>query len=366
MSVFVDGDISCPIPNVPESVFGDCDWFLAFLRHARILSRTYSSLFSVGVANKPNEYYTDIIDQLSQELENWRMLIPDNGFRPCGLNPPSNIHCSVERAAAVAIHYFYDGLRLTLARATLHHLSKSNDPHVALRKKTTMDTVLSASRSVLEKTILIDVESSISIWILAGIPITGLFVLFDVVIHSPLQEDTPSHLALLDMAGGHFSRIEYMSRGSLPGSLISEFAHIARDYVNDVHQRHESGTSQTQALHHAGPSSPLQQRAVQVQMLPGASDVSAGGNMPHEIPNVSAAEMPDFNMAFSGFPVGDYVPSNQMMGTDVMGIFNYFLPDMDPMFYQGINEEYDFGQGMEGGGLAVGDGTSETQIPPIQ
>lgn len=36
------------------------------------------------------------------------------------------------------------------------------------------------------------------------------------------------------MAGGHFARLEYTTGGSLPSSLLSDFAHIARQYVRDV------------------------------------------------------------------------------------------------------------------------------------
>lgn len=60
----------------------------------------------------------------------------------------------------------------------------------------------------------------------------ALFVLFDHVISNPKSPDTRSNLALLNIAGGHFSRIEFASGGTLPGSLISEFTYIAREYIN--------------------------------------------------------------------------------------------------------------------------------------
>lgn len=63
--------------------------------------------------------------------------------------------------------------------------------------------------------------------------------------------------------------------------------------------------------------------------------------------NVASAELPDFSMAFNGFP--DYTPSNATMGTDVMGIFNYYLPELDPMFSQGLDEEYAFSQELSTG-----------------
>ncbi|EGY13986.1 uncharacterized protein VDAG_00668 [Verticillium dahliae VdLs.17] len=329
-SAFIDGDISCPIPHVPESVFGDFDWFLSIIRHARIISQTYSSLFSVAVANKPNAYYMDIIDQLNQKHNDWRMSIPDTGFRPGGLKPPSSIHCGVEREAAVMIHYYHDGLQLTLARATLHRLSRlsrADDPLIAAQQKATMEAVLSASRSVLERTVLVNVDSHTSI--------------------CPLHVNTPSHLALLDMAGGHFSRIEYRSQGYLPGSLISEFAHIARDYVNDAHQKQEARATQAQTLPEIVNVPQPQQGAAQVQAMANAPKVGPKEGIPSDMDNVASAELPDFSMAFNGFP--DYTPSNATMGTDVMGIFNYYLPELDPMFSQGLDEEYAFSQELSTG-----------------
>lgn len=38
---------------------------------------------------------------------------------------------------------------------------------------------------------------------------------------------------MLDIGSGHFSRMEYASQGKLPGSIISEFAHIAREFVRE-------------------------------------------------------------------------------------------------------------------------------------
>lgn len=72
-------------------------------------------------------------------------------------------------------------------------------------------------------------------------PISALFILFDLVIHNPTHPETNNNLALLDVASGHFSRIEYASRGTLPGSLVSEFAHIAREFVRDAHAEELNG-----------------------------------------------------------------------------------------------------------------------------
>lgn len=70
--------------------------------------------------------------------------------------------------------------------------------------------------------------------VLALMPLSALFIIFDLVVHNPTHPETNNNLALLDVASGHFSRVEYESRGTLPGSLVAEFAHIAREYVRDV------------------------------------------------------------------------------------------------------------------------------------
>lgn len=60
----------------------------------------------------------------------------------------------------------------------------------------------------------------------------SLLVVFDVVISYPKHSDTNTNLALLDVGGGHFSRIEYASAGWLPGSLLTQFSQIAREFVS--------------------------------------------------------------------------------------------------------------------------------------
>lgn len=70
-------------------------------------------------------------------------------------------------------------------------------------------------------------------------------------VHHPDKPDAGTNLALLDMAAGHFSRVEYRSGGTLPGSLISEFAYIARDHVNRI-QRERRDDNHVPERRHPG------------------------------------------------------------------------------------------------------------------
>lgn len=78
---------------------------------------------------------------------------------------------------------------------------------------------------------------------LGAMPLSALFVLFDFVIHNPNHGETKRNLNLLDVAAGYFNRIEYVTKGSLPSSVLSDFSHIARQFVRSV-QHEQSGEVQ--------------------------------------------------------------------------------------------------------------------------
>ncbi|KAJ0136675.1 hypothetical protein CTA2_2137 [Colletotrichum tanaceti] len=165
--------------------------------------------------------------------------------------------------------------------------------------------------------------------------------------------DTATNLALLDMAAGHFSRIEFVSGGAVPGSLIAEFAKIARDYVNEIQH---SGQRAVDAAAAAKPStavfvtSTAQEPTVAFQFQdsgqqqeapqPDVMQMSLSDTMarhPAMPGNPLQSEFVDFSF-YNGV---DQVSPGALMGTDVMRLFSYFLPDLDPMFYQGLTQDYD-------------------------
>lgn len=192
------------------------------------------------------------------------------------------------------------------------------------------------------------------------------------VIHDSRSHDqeTQTNLTLLDMAAGHFSRIEYASGGFLPGSLISEFAHIAREYVNGK-LRPASGADNQQSSARDLLSPETTFKAAPQQFPPTAltetsqaemksADVRLRSPRLHVI--ISHPTQQTIPTAIEGMGLNALVPSVPLdatgceqnmqpvedygMGTDVMDLFNYFLPDLDPMFYEGLAhlEDGSFGQ----------------------
>ena len=169
-------------------------------------------------------------------------------LRPATSYQPYPNRRPVKSSIAIWVNYLYYSFKLILLRS---RLQINGDAENDLAKPSHREQLIVISRSILEITTYIDVEPSTPLWfvfstfhlritnnlsirILAGIPICALFVIFDHVINDPKSLDIRSNLALLDIAGGHFSRIEFASGGSLPGSLISEFTYIAREYINQL------------------------------------------------------------------------------------------------------------------------------------
>ncbi|KAE8394952.1 hypothetical protein BDV23DRAFT_178941 [Aspergillus alliaceus] len=100
------------------------------------------------------------------------------------------------------------------------------------------------ARSVVEASGNIDMAAHTPIFILAVLPLAALFILFNFVIHNPTHPETRNNLSLLDVAAGHFSLFDYKSGGFIPASLLTEFAHIARQYVKDLSTKQQQQQQQ--------------------------------------------------------------------------------------------------------------------------
>ena len=74
-------------------------------------------------------------------------------------------------------------------------------------------------------------------------PLAAMFILFDFVIHNPTHPETRNNLVLLQAGSGYLSMIDYESKGSLPGSIVAEFAHIAEEYVQQVSKAEPSSAT---------------------------------------------------------------------------------------------------------------------------
>ncbi|KAI9045442.1 Zn(II)2Cys6 transcription factor [Aspergillus affinis] len=225
-SIIVDFDIGCPFPDTPEAIFGGCNWFLLRVRFARITSQAYELLFSISASVNTVESYYSAIDYIQDRLERWKMTLPED-FRP-GAHKSYTFSDPAFRMILLQTHYLYYSLVIALARLVIQV-----SPEKGQRREDSKIKLMESARHIIELTQYIEKAAHTPISILGVIPLVALFILFDFVVHNPLHPETKTNLFMMDIASGHFNLVEHASNGSLPSSGVSEFSHIARQYVRD-------------------------------------------------------------------------------------------------------------------------------------
>ncbi|KAL4882944.1 fungal-specific transcription factor domain-containing protein [Aspergillus karnatakaensis] len=234
-----DSHISCPLPDEGIAVFADYDWFYSFVKYSRLISQIHGRLLGITSVPKPWAECHSTLQSLQGELERWKSSIPLR-FRPGERFRPQMLPEPHAMAIALRASYYYHYAHLALVWTLFHCGSDRLESADLSRLKSDL---MHTARSVLELTSYIEVAPSTPIWMLALTPLSALVVLFDLVIQHPTHPETSLNLAMLDVASGHFSRVEYASKGILPGSLISEFTHLARQYIYDRRHNSQQGSS---------------------------------------------------------------------------------------------------------------------------
>ncbi|KAE8337782.1 hypothetical protein BDV24DRAFT_166916 [Aspergillus arachidicola] len=226
-SAIIDNDVGCQIPPAPESMVNGYDWFIASIRISRIFSITYDSFFSVTASTRSAASLLPAVNHIQKLLEDWRQSIPP-AYRPRETLQRSVLTDMGTREIVIRTHFYYFHLVMALERMKLHLSSERRTTEDSLR------TLLNAAGTVVELTRFIDVEPYTPVFVLAIMPLSALFILFDFVIHNPAHPDTRQNLTFLDILSGHFSVIEHASRGSLPGNYLSRFGNMARQYAENL------------------------------------------------------------------------------------------------------------------------------------
>ncbi|CAG9953533.1 unnamed protein product [Clonostachys rosea f. rosea IK726] len=328
-SLIADEDIGCMIPPFLEAQFDGYDWFIDFIRIQRITSIAYTSLFSVSASLRPDSSYQSTMDQVRRMLEEWRQSIPIE-FRPGDSSHfPKSAPVST-RLAALQLHFSYYNIVIGLERLTLH-LDQNGGYKSQLSKQRLMNT----ARTIIELTKYIEVQPYVPVFILAVLPVSALFILFDFVLHNPHHRESRTNLVLMDQVAGYFSLIGFASNQALPGTLMPEFSQIAREYYAKAQQ--ELADQKAPSAHKAEEQPPqppvVNQNSDQSQQK---RELSIDPNL--EPTSTPVDQLQDYNMHVGASPV-DYLnyptpmnfdgPSDFTMADsgDLRTIFGWVFPD---------------------------------------
>lgn len=152
------------MPYIGDSTFGCLDWSLTFARHSRLVSRAMTTLFCPGMLQKDSGYHVSVIEHLQEDLEKWRMSIPEQ-YRPKDKCQLHQFRQTLANTPLIWIHYLYYGFKLILLRKYLQVIADRSHKTISptLISKSS-DELIAVSRSILEIINFVDVEPSTPLW----------------------------------------------------------------------------------------------------------------------------------------------------------------------------------------------------------
>lgn len=144
---------------MPDQDLRGFDWFLSSARFSRLISKTYEMLFSVTATMNSTDQYHAAIDEINDDLENWRKAFPKD-IRPGEPFRAQLFPRSSSMLMTLKWHYFYYGVTMSLCRLTLHIGAETPFQRLEEAKIRLMNT----ARVVIDLTRFIDAEPYTSIW----------------------------------------------------------------------------------------------------------------------------------------------------------------------------------------------------------
>lgn len=126
---------------------------------SRLLSKAYESLFSISATLRPAELSCTAIDVVSNDLEQWRVSIPEP-FRPGSLFPSAGLQPHSSMEVALRIRYHYYSAVIALSRLDLQVSAE----RYKTRESESRMMLMNTARAIIELTRYIDAEPHTPIW----------------------------------------------------------------------------------------------------------------------------------------------------------------------------------------------------------
>ncbi|KAL2867584.1 fungal specific transcription factor domain-containing protein [Aspergillus lucknowensis] len=338
-SVLRDADIGTPVPHAPEAVFGTFDWLKAMSRFSRFSSKVYGSLFSISATLRSPETLYAAVEAYMDELEAWRMSVPED-FRPGSKFPPATATETTLTTMALRLNLYYYSAVVALSRFYLN-LPQRNHQH----KSTECESALLAAASrIVELTNFIDLASYTPIWVMFSAPLSASFILFDFIVHHPAHPDTTRNLSLLSTVGAYFCHLDYISGGTIPISLLSDMASIARDYVRDNENDGSPGrTAENNSSAGGIPEQALSnsENSDEPLTMAGAApldDILAGGPGSANLPNAAGDTAETVDWSLMDRISGDIDLLDLFAGGNNADSLQYYLPQAEALLGEARNE----------------------------
>ncbi|KAB8212103.1 fungal-specific transcription factor domain-containing protein [Aspergillus parasiticus] len=231
-SAIDDDEISCEIPNeFPDGSRSGIEAVIAAIEHARICAKISKQLLSARALNRSPESLFDIMKTLENKLQMWRNSLPDHLTLAKQNNTPPSRNSYQCRANILRLHYLYWGSVIAL-NANFHYPWISSlfaRPESFFEDRMLKSSVQAAeaSRQILSTLKDTEFDTSYPSPIIFYFPMLAVINLFIYILKMPTLETVRSDLALLDLAGGHFAKVHFLTSSQVSFTFAREIVGLA-------------------------------------------------------------------------------------------------------------------------------------------
>jgi hypothetical protein len=188
-------------------------------------------------------------DELDAQLAEWKEALPIS-LRPGSTIVSSDIPLDMHVYTVLYLHYAYFGsliaIHSTFTYPWTGMFGRRRTPALIAQVRKSTEIVAESSRYIILATKYItDIYAWTPVWLVFYFPVLGLINLFVHVLKNPLLPTVQSDIALMDMAAGHFARLEFASFGQLSFSFAREISSLARLAVRKATKSTSAETADT-------------------------------------------------------------------------------------------------------------------------
>ncbi|EXJ79926.1 hypothetical protein A1O3_08211 [Capronia epimyces CBS 606.96] len=235
-SLIDDDDVNCQVPTqVPAGSTVNLQYFTILIRLARLSSVVSKRLSTVRAFQQGAELLVRSVAELDEQLNALRRSVDPILF----LESPINLKrmpAGMTLQQAMYLRYGFFNVALDIHTALTYPWCRSMvglTPHAALRNQVekSTQTVAETCRSAILATEHIHFDANTPVPMSFFGPMYALINLFIYILQTPQQSRIQSDLALMDVAAGHFARMQIATDSEVTFTFAKEVAALAHEAV---------------------------------------------------------------------------------------------------------------------------------------
>lgn len=232
-----DANISCEIPDqAPAGSTINVPFFKHAIKVNQFTSQIQGRLLSVAALRQDASAFIHAIEGLSEQIEIWRKNMSDlwEVGKPI---VKDQLPSTILPLHIIYLHYaYYAGIQAVYNVFTCPWLTAilniEKQPWYLHQVAAKTQQVAQASRALIFIFKSMELDAGLPPWATFYYPMAAVASLFVFLLQTPASLTAQSDIALLDVAAGHFSHMEYLTGMELGAPFARKAAQLAREAMN--------------------------------------------------------------------------------------------------------------------------------------